>query len=87
MTLPKDGPEIVVSLPDLLHFSGCADLDELSAVVDDDADVDVCLEELDDGGVEVRGPTIGTELLYPFTMEEFWQVVTKTEEDEVRRLE
>jgi hypothetical protein len=76
--------DIVVSLPDLLHLTGCTDLDELGELVDGDADVDMWVEEMD-GGIEVRTGRTGTGLLYPFPMADFWEVVAEAEDDEVRQ--
>ena len=77
---------IVVSLPDLLHHTGCTDLDELGALIDGDADVDMWVDEMA-GGIEVRTSRTGTGLGYPFTMADFWEVVAEAEDDEVRRWE
>ncbi len=77
---------IVVSLPDLLHHTGCADLDELGALIDGDADVEMWVDEMADG-IEVRTSRTGTDLGCPFTMAHFWNVVAEAKGDEVRHLE
>ncbi|MDP9459862.1 MAG: hypothetical protein M3Q22_06305 [Actinomycetota bacterium] len=40
---------IIVSLPDLLHFTRCADIEEVSAQVYDDSDVDTWVSTYADG--------------------------------------
>ena len=77
---------VVISEPDLLALSGCADLDELAALVDSDSDVDLWLTALDDG-LEVGGGVFSTLLAYPFFMDEFWELVDETEREQVRAWE
>ena len=77
---------VVISEPDLLALSGCADLDELTALVDSDSDVDLWLTALDDG-LEVGGGVFSTVLAYPFFMAEFWEVVDEVEREQIRRWE
>jgi hypothetical protein len=77
---------IVVSLSDLLHLTGCADLDELSELIDGDADADMSVVEIE-GGIDVETFGGATGLDYPFTLGDFWEVVAETEEDEIRRWE
>ena len=77
---------IVVCLADLLHHTGCTGLDELSAVVDSEAEVDMSVHSAD-GGIAVAtfGGAIGLE--YPFTVADLWEVVAEAEADEVHRWE
>jgi hypothetical protein len=90
---PDDDPaggtlagRVVVNLTDLLHLTGCADLDELSALIDGDADADMSVVEIE-GGIDVSTFGGATGLDYPFTLADFWEVVAETEEDEIRRWE
>jgi hypothetical protein len=77
---------VVISEPDLLALSGCADLDELAALVDSNSDVDLWLTAMDDG-LEVGGGVFSTVLAYPFFMAEFWEVVDEVERDQIRNWE
>ncbi|SDP11515.1 hypothetical protein SAMN05660199_03188 [Klenkia soli] len=43
--------------------------------------------ETTDDGIEVRCDTVGTGLVFPFSLSEFWEVVQETEDDQVRRWE
>lgn len=75
---------VVVSLPDLLHFTGCADIEELSSQVYDDSDVDTWVDTFADG-VEVSTTAGAVGLPYPFTMKEFRDVLEDVENDYLRR--
>lgn len=75
---------IIVSLPDLLHFTRCADIEEVSAQVYDDSDVDTWVSTYADG-VEVSTTAGAAGLPYPFTMREFHSVVAEVEADYLRR--
>lgn len=75
---------MVVSLPDLLHFTGCADIDELSAQVYDDSDVDTWVATYEEG-IEISTTAVG--LPYPFTMKEFRDVLEDVEVEYLRRCE
>jgi hypothetical protein len=77
---------VVISELDLLALSGCADLDELAALVDSDSDVDMWLTALDDG-LEIGGGVLSTVLAYPFFLEEFWEVANEVEREQIRRWE
>jgi hypothetical protein len=78
--------QVVISEPDLLALCGCADLDELAALVDSDSDVDLWLTALDDG-LEVGGGVLSTVLVYPFFVAEFWEVADEVERAQIRRWE
>jgi hypothetical protein len=88
--MPTSGDDlaarIVADLADLLYLTGCADLDELSAVIDDEADADMSVVEIE-GGIDVETFGGATGLDYPFTLGDFWEVVADAEEDEIRRWE
>jgi hypothetical protein len=81
--IPAAG-SIVVSIHDLLHFSGCADIEELSAQVYDDSDVDTWVATYADG-VEVRTTACAVGIPFPFTMAEFRDVLEEVEADYLRR--
>ena len=71
---------------ELLLATGCADVDELSATVDGDANPDMWVEEAD-GGVEVGSGVRATVLAFPFLLAEFWAVVDEVEQQEVEHIE
>ena len=77
---------IVVSLADLLHFTGCADIEELSTNVYDNSDVDTWVSEYE-GGIEVSTTAGAIGLPYPFTTVEFLGVLDEVEADYLRRCE
>ena len=77
---------IVVGLADLLHFTKCADIEELSANVYDNSDVDTWVDEYE-GGVEVSTTAGAIDLPYPFTTGEFQEVLDEVEVDYLRRCE
>ena len=72
--------EIIVSLPDLLWATRCADIEQLSDAVYDDSDIDTWVDELS-VGVLVRTTGCATELCYPFTLADFWEVVVQVADD------
>lgn len=74
----------VVSLSDLLHLTGCGDIDELSAQVYDDSDVDTWVAAYKDG-VEISTTAGAVGLPYPFTMREFRAVLDDVEADYLGR--
>ncbi len=74
----------MVSLPDLLHFTGCADIDEVSAQIYDDSDVDTWVDTYEEG-VEISTTAGAVGLPYPFTMREFRAVLEEVEVDYLRR--
>ena len=76
---------LVVTDADLVHATGVGSLDDLSELIDADADVDLWLVP-EPQGVEVRGPRFGTLLTYPFTLADFWSVVNEVERDNLRAL-
>ncbi len=75
--------EIIVSLPDLLWATRCSDIDELSDAVYDDSDIDTWVDDVGIG-VLVRTTGCATELRYPFTLADFWEVVAEIEDDHLR---
>jgi hypothetical protein len=81
--LPGAG-SIIVSVHDLLHFTGCADIEELSAQVYDDFDVDTWVGTYADG-VEVRTTACAIGIPFPFTLAEFRDVLAEVEADYLRR--
>ena len=74
---------VVASLPDLLHFAGCVDIDGLSAQVYD-SDVHTWVATHEDG-IEVSTTAGAVGLPYPFTMREFRDVLEDVEADYLRR--
>lgn len=85
-TASREVDWVVVSLADLLHFTGCADIEELSANVYDNSDVDTWVGEYEDG-IEVSTTAGAIGLPYPFTMVEFHEVLDEVEADYLRRCE
>ncbi len=77
---------VVTDLGQLLLATGCADVDELSATVDGDADPDMWVEEAD-GGVEIGSGVRATVLAFPFLLAEFWAVVDEVEQQELEQIE
>ena len=85
------GPEsahgvVVGDLAALLHAYDCADLDELSALVDADSEPDVWVAEAD-GGIEVGSGTGAIVLDYPFPLADLHALVDEVAGAEAARLE
>ncbi len=85
-TARKELDWIVACLADLLHFTGCATIEELSANIYDNSDVDTWVSEYE-GGVEISTTACAIGLPYPFTMVEFGDVLDEVEADYLRRCE
>jgi hypothetical protein len=81
-----DGRRSLVRLADLLAATGCADLEELSGLVDSDSEPDMWVDEID-GGVEIGSGTQATCLEFPFLLADFWAVVDEVEREEARWIE
>ncbi|WP_091246976.1 hypothetical protein [Klenkia soli] len=58
----------------------------MSDLVMEENEAETWIETTDDG-IEVRCDTVGTGLVFPFSLSEFWEVVQETEDDQVRRWE
>lgn len=70
-------------LPGLLRLSGCADLDELRALVDSQMDMraHTLVVQADEGGVELGTESGGYELRWPVALGRFWLTVDLMDRD------
>ena len=84
MEPPRRLGSVNSGLDDLLRVTGCADIEELSSAVDEDADVDIWVEACP-GGVRVSTGAAAIDLPYPFTLADFREVLDELETDYLRR--
>jgi hypothetical protein len=79
-------PKLVAGLDEFLRALDCPDVGTLSEIVDDDAEPDMWVSEID-GAIEVGSGTSATCLEFPFAIAEFWEVVREVEQQETERME
>jgi hypothetical protein len=75
----------VADLGGLLAAFDCADIEELSDIVDGDSEPDMWVAE-DDVGIEIGSGVFATLLPFPFPLTEFWAVVDEMEQHEIRQI-
>ena len=74
---------LVFSEEHLLALTGTTSIEQLSEVLDADADLDIELEP-EDGGREVRTWRYGTALRYPFRLRDLYAVVEAVQAETLR---